>query len=82
VVTKSIIPLSVFGTGIDRRFSPRYALLVYFIILLILRKRLLCKKTMQCRIGSTCFNVSAIPFFPARCKDQSIVSVIETFSTA
>ena len=79
---KSIIPLSVFGSGIDSQISARYELRLYLTIHPIFRKRSVCKKTLTCQISSTCSSVSAIPFFPARCKDQRIVSVIETFSTA
>jgi len=79
---KSIIPLSIFGTCIDRHVSAGYELLLHLMNLLIFRKRLICKKTMSCQIGSTCSSVSAIPFFPAHCKDPRIVSVIEDFSTA
>ena len=46
VITKSNILLPMFDTGIDRRYSPRYGLLLYSINLRIFRKSLLCKKTM------------------------------------
>ena len=80
--TKSIISLSVFGSGIDSQMSARYELRLYLTIHPIFRKRSVCKKTLPCRIGSTCSSVSAIPFFPARCKDQRIVSVTEAFSSS